>query len=90
MPVPVPSDLLILGAGIQAALGRYTLLELALTLEVAVFIGCSVQFLLVRGAPEAHMQPVRPGRLSRNPNDRRPFRDHRDQARPAGPLPRLQ
>jgi membrane-associated protein len=49
VPVPVPADLLIIGAGVQAALGRYSVPELALTLAVAVFIGCSVQFLIVRG-----------------------------------------
>jgi membrane protein DedA with SNARE-associated domain len=50
VPVPVPADLLIIGAGVQAAAGRYSLPELLVTLEVAAFLGCSVQFLAMRGA----------------------------------------
>jgi len=49
VPVPIPIDLLVIGAGVQAALGQYSLLELALTLELAVIAGCSAKFLLVRG-----------------------------------------
>jgi membrane protein DedA with SNARE-associated domain len=50
VPVPVPSDLLMISAGVQAATGRYPVPALVVALEIAVFIGCSLQFLLVRGA----------------------------------------
>jgi membrane-associated protein len=49
VPVPVPADLLMISAGVQVALGQYTLLELAVALEIAVFLGCSMQFFIVRG-----------------------------------------
>ncbi|MEA2641057.1 MAG: hypothetical protein QOF51_2451 [Chloroflexota bacterium] len=50
IPVPVPSDLIMITAGIQAATGAYSLPGLILVTEIAVFVGCSIQFLLVRGA----------------------------------------
>ena len=49
VPVPIPIDLVVIAAGVQAAMGQYTLLELALALEAAVFVGCSAKFLLARG-----------------------------------------
>jgi membrane protein DedA with SNARE-associated domain len=48
LPVPVPSDLILITAGIQAATGAYTLWELALVIEAALIVGGSVQFLLAR------------------------------------------
>ena len=53
VPVPVPSDLLMVGAGLQIAAGLYSPVELALALAVAVFVGGSVQFLLARTAGRA-------------------------------------
>src|SRR5437764_15407104 len=50
IPVPVPSDLIMITAGIQAATGAYSLPGLILVTEIAVFVGCTIQFLLVRGA----------------------------------------
>ena len=49
LPIPVPGDLLVLGAGVAAAAdGAIAPIELAAILA-AGFIGGSVQFLLVRG-----------------------------------------
>ena len=53
VPVPVPSDLLMIGAGIQIASGAYGPLELAAALAAAVLIGGSIQFLLARSAGRA-------------------------------------
>ena len=53
VPVPVPSDLLMVGAGLQIAAGLYSPLELAIALAVAVLVGGSVQFLLARTAGRA-------------------------------------
>lgn len=50
VPVPIPSDLLIITAGVQAATGVFPLLELLLGLELAVVLGSSLQFFVVRGA----------------------------------------
>lgn len=50
LPVPVPSDLLMIGAGAQIASGVYGPLELTLALGVAVLIGGSMQFFLARSA----------------------------------------
>ncbi len=48
VPIPVPSDLLMIGAGIQIAAGVYSALQLGVALAVAVFVGGSIQFLLAR------------------------------------------
>ena len=53
LPVPVPSDLLMIGAGVQIASGAYGPIELAVALAVAVLIGGSIQFLLARSAGRA-------------------------------------
>src|SRR5213594_478375 len=53
VPVPVPSDLLMVGAGLQIAAGLYSPVDLALALVVAVFVGGSVQFYLARSAGRA-------------------------------------
>jgi|GEM_PF-827921 len=50
VPVPVPSDLIMITAGVQLAAGDYGLAELALALGAAMLLGGSVQFFLVRGA----------------------------------------
>jgi membrane protein DedA with SNARE-associated domain len=50
VPIPVPSDLLTIGAGIQAAAGVFGLGELAAALLVAIAVGGSFQFLVIRGA----------------------------------------
>lgn len=50
VPVPVPSDLIMITAGVQAATGSYGLLELALAIGVAMLIGGSLQFFFARGA----------------------------------------
>lgn len=47
-PVPIPSDLLMIAAGVQAAVGIYPLPQLALGMLVAVAVGASLQFLLIR------------------------------------------
>src|SRR3989442_7402985 len=53
VPIPVPSDLLMVGAGVQIATGAYSLVALLLALAVAVFIGASIQYFLARSAGRA-------------------------------------
>ena len=53
VPIPVPSDLLMVGAGVQLATGAYSLVALLLALAIAVFIGASIQYLLARSAGRA-------------------------------------
>jgi membrane protein DedA with SNARE-associated domain len=53
IPVPVPSDLIMITAGVQAATGAYGLLELALALGLATLIGGSLQFFISRKAGRA-------------------------------------
>jgi len=53
IPVPVPSDLLMVGAGIQLAAGAYSPIALLVALAIAVFLGGSIQFLLARTAGRA-------------------------------------
>ena len=48
VPLPIPSDLILLTAGVQAATGAYAFLPLLLAVEAALLIGGSVQFLLAR------------------------------------------
>lgn len=50
VPVPIPSDLIMITAGVQAASGAYNLLQLFILLELAILAGGSGQFLLARGA----------------------------------------
>ena len=50
VPVPVPADLIMITAGVQAATGSYSLVGLLVAVEVAVILGCSIKFLLVRSA----------------------------------------
>ena len=50
IPVPVPSDLIMITAGVQAATGSFSVFELLLAIEFAVLLGGSVQFLVVRSA----------------------------------------
>ena len=50
IPVPVPSDLIMITAGVQAASGSFSVFELLLVIEFAVLLGGSLQFLLVRSA----------------------------------------
>ena len=53
IPVPVPSDLLMVGAGVQIATGAYSLLALLVALTIAVFVGASIQYFLARSAGRA-------------------------------------
>jgi len=50
VPVPIPSDLIMITAGVQLAAGAFGLLGLAVAVELAILIGCSVQFFLARAA----------------------------------------
>jgi membrane protein DedA with SNARE-associated domain len=50
VPLPIPSDLVTITAGIQAAAGSFSLVELVVALEVAIVVGGSVQFLAARAA----------------------------------------
>lgn len=60
LPVPVPSDLIMITAGVQAATGSYGLLELVVAIEVAIVVGGSLHFLLVRGAGRAFVHRAGP------------------------------
>ncbi len=53
VPVPIPSDLLMIGAGVQIASGAYGPVELIAVLAVAVLVGGSIQFALARSAGRA-------------------------------------
>lgn len=53
VPVPIPSDLLMIGAGVQISSGAYGPLELIAALLVAVAVGGSIQFVLARSAGRA-------------------------------------
>jgi membrane protein DedA with SNARE-associated domain len=59
--VPVPSDLIMITAGVQAATGVYSRLELFVAIEVAMLLGGSGQYWLVRGAGRQFVYRV--GRL---------------------------
>lgn len=50
VPVPAPSDLIMITAGVQAATGSYGWPALLLAVAVATFVGSSVQFILIRSA----------------------------------------
>ncbi|MCL5996060.1 MAG: hypothetical protein M1546_08385 [Chloroflexi bacterium] len=58
VPVPVPSDLIMITAGVQAATGSLSVLELLLAIEFAILVGGSAQFLIVRGAGRAFIYRV--------------------------------
>lgn len=49
VPVPVPSDVLMLGAAARAATGQWSLPAVILTVELAMILGGSAQYALVRG-----------------------------------------
>ncbi len=50
VPVPIPSDLIMITAGVQAATGAYGLIELILLLILSMLVGGSIQFLIARKA----------------------------------------
>ena len=50
VPLPIPSDLVMITAGIQAAAGAYSLVELVVALEITILVGGSLQFLIARSA----------------------------------------
>jgi membrane protein DedA with SNARE-associated domain len=53
VPVPVPSDLLMVGAGVQIAAGAYSPFVLLVAIGSAVLIGGSIQLALARSAGRA-------------------------------------
>lgn len=48
VPLPVPSDLVMITAGVQAATGVYNIFQLLIAVEIALIVGGSIQFLLAR------------------------------------------
>lgn len=50
VPVPIPSDLIMITAGVQLAAGAFAPLELVIVVELATLIGCSIHFFLARAA----------------------------------------
>ncbi|TMK24343.1 MAG: hypothetical protein E6G64_17505 [Actinobacteria bacterium] len=69
IPVPIPSDLLMIGAGAQAALGEYGIGELAVAVAVAVTVGVTLQFVLFRSFGRAVLERAG-GRLGLSPERR--------------------
>jgi membrane protein DedA with SNARE-associated domain len=55
LPVPIPGDLLVIGAGISAATGALDPVTTILAIVAATVLGGAVQFLLVRGAARRPM-----------------------------------
>src|SRR5436309_3335403 len=49
VPIPVPGDLIMLGAVARAAAGQFDLGAVILTFEVALILGGLVQYALARG-----------------------------------------
>jgi membrane protein DedA with SNARE-associated domain len=58
IPVPVPSDLIMITAGVEAATGVYSLFELLIAIEAAMIVGGSIQFFLARGMGRAFIYRV--------------------------------
>src|SRR5512138_626287 len=56
IPIPVPSDLIVLLAGAQAASGRLVLWEVFLALLLAMIVGAWVQYRLVRSAGRSFLR----------------------------------
>lgn len=56
LPIPIPSDLVMITAGIQAAAGAFTLFELGVAVTSAIVVGGTVQFLLVRALGRPFVQ----------------------------------
>jgi LPXTG-motif cell wall-anchored protein len=50
VPIPIPSDLIMITAGVQLAAGAFGLIELTVVAELAILIGCSLHFFLARAA----------------------------------------
>jgi membrane-associated protein len=50
LPIPVPGDLLVIGAGVAAAGTGFAALALLVAILIAGFVGGTIQFLLIRGA----------------------------------------
>jgi membrane protein DedA with SNARE-associated domain len=50
IPVPIPSDLIMITAGVQAATGNYGLLALTVGIGAVILVGGSIQFLIARSA----------------------------------------
>jgi membrane-associated protein len=50
VPIPVPGDLLVIGAGVAAAATGFAALALLVAILIAGFVGGTIQFLLIRGA----------------------------------------
>ena len=49
MQIPIPGDLIMLGAAARAAAGQFDLVAMILTFLVAMMLGGTVQYLLARG-----------------------------------------
>ncbi len=49
LPIPIPADLIMLGAAARAATGQFDLVAVVLTFEVAMLAGSLAQFALARG-----------------------------------------
>jgi membrane protein DedA with SNARE-associated domain len=58
IPVPVPSDLIMITAGVQASTGVYSLFELLIAIEAAMIVGGSIQFYIARGMGRAFIYRV--------------------------------
>ena len=50
VPIPIPSDLIMISAGVRLAAGAFGPIELVVVAELAIVIGCSIHFFLARAA----------------------------------------
>jgi membrane protein DedA with SNARE-associated domain len=71
VPIPIPGDLIMLGAAARAASGQWNLPAVVITFETAMIIGGTIQYLLMRGPGRRLIYHVgryvglTPGRLER-------------------------
>ncbi|MBI4220394.1 MAG: VTT domain-containing protein [Chloroflexi bacterium] len=55
VPLPIPSDLIMIAAGAQAAVGGVSLIGLVVAVEIAIIVGGTTQFGLARGPGRAFL-----------------------------------
>lgn len=60
VPIPIPSDLIMITAGVEAATGQAAPLALLFAVAAATFIGGSVQYILLRAAGRPAIQRLGP------------------------------
>lgn len=61
LPIPVPGDLLVIGAGVAATRGGLPVVAIVVVLVAATVVGGVVQFVLVRGRARTSSSGSSPG-----------------------------